>query len=694
MSRFTSAALSGAVLSSIALLVQSAHAEEAASGASTALPPVVVKQAAPKPAKPLAQRKKKPEPENPATGQAQAGQDESQVALSPSLQATPLSQLGSSVTVITSKDLEAKQTRTLTDALESVPGLNVTQAGGPGAITSVFMRGAGANHTKVLIDGIDASDPSSPDGAFDFGRLLTAGVDRVEVLRGPQSGLYGSDAIGGVIDIRTKPGSGPAQITATTEAGSFATFNQSAGVSGSSGPLSYSFNAAHFHAGDIPVTPPALLAPGEPRNNDSYDNHTYAGRLGLELSRNFDVGVIARFFDTRQFYTGTQYAPPTYDPMLEPTQSLGDTRQWFTRAFAHQTAFGGAFEQTLGVSYTDYWRQDNDAYYGLTLNSGDRVKFDWTGAIKLAPGQTLTVGAEHREDQLRNPQSAQVENNAGFVQLQSGFGGRLFNVASIRYDDNSAFGGATTYRIAPAFLIPETGTKLKASYGTGFKAPTLDELYVNYPNFGFHSNPDLKPEESRGYDAGFEQTLFAKRVEFGATYFHNDITNLITFGPTSTWPGYYTYYLNLPSARIDGAETFVTFKPRDDLKFRADYTYTMAMDAQKSEELRRRPKHKASVGADWQASQALNLSATLVYVGDFVDTDRFGSIPRLNAPGHTVVNLAGSYDFGNGLTAFARFDNLFNEIYEDPTGYLRPGFGAFAGMKVSLNASDLSTDRN
>ena len=264
-------------------------------------------------------------------------------------------------------------------------------------------------------------------------------------------------------------------------------------------------------------------------------------------------------------------------------------------------------------------------------------------------------------------------------------------MASVRYDSNSSFGDATTYRVAPAYLIPETGTKLKASYGTGFKAPTLDELYVNYPSFFFYANPDLKPEESKGYDAGFEQKLLAGRAGFGATYFHSDIKNLITYAATA--PAY-TTYVNIGSAKIDGVETYVTFKPRDDLKLGADYTYTMAMDAQASNELRRRPKHKASLGVEWQATGALSLSGTLVYIGDFIDTDRYGLIPRLNAPGHTVVNVSGSYDLGGGLTAFARIDNLFNESYQDPTGYMRPGLGVCGGMKVSLSASDLPTERN
>lgn len=219
MSRSLSAALGGAVLSSIALSVSTAaHAENAGSQPSTPLPPVIVKQAAPKPANRQSLQKKKPAPEQPASAPAREGEGSGQVAISPSLRPTPLSQLGSSVTVITGQDLEAKQNRTVPDALSGVPGLNVVQAGGSGGITSVFIRGTDANHTKVLIDGIDVSDPSSPDGAFDFAHLLTSGIGRIEILRGAQSGLYGSDAIGGVIDIRTVPGSGPAQVTGSVEA--------------------------------------------------------------------------------------------------------------------------------------------------------------------------------------------------------------------------------------------------------------------------------------------------------------------------------------------------------------------------------------------------------------------------------------------------------------------------------------------
>ncbi|MGO9171200.1 MAG: TonB-dependent receptor plug domain-containing protein [Rhodomicrobium sp.] len=695
MARMVSA-LSGVALSTSCLLatVDSQAQDQDAANKPPTLPPVIVKQDSSQHAKRRDLTKKKANPQATASPPADrgAGSSAEATAVSPTLQPTPVSQIGSSVTVITSQDIEAKQNRTVPDALSDVPGLNVVQTGGPGGVTSVFMRGTNANHTKVLVDGIDVSDPTSPDGAFDFAHLLTSGIDRIEVLRGPQSGLYGSDAIGGVIDIRTKPGSGPAQVTGSVEAGSFGTFNQTAGVSGSSGPFSYSFNAAHFRADEVPVTPLDLLPPGQARIDDSYDNQTYSARVGLAITKDFDVGVTARYVESALHFTGSEFNLNTFAYQPEPTQSQSDTQQWFTRAIAHQVLFGGAFDQTFGVGYTDYHRTDEDPAYGTSFNTGDRLKYDWTGIVKLVPGQVLTLGAEHQTDEIVNsPISAQMTNSAGFLQLQSSFGDRFFNAASVRYDSNDRFGDVTTYRIAPAFLIPETDTKLKASYGTGFKAPSLNELFVNYPDFFFYANPNLKPEESTGYDAGFEQKILAKRAEFGATYFHNGITNLITYEATA--PAY-TTYVNIARAETEGVETYFGFKPLTDVTLRADYTYTLAMDEELHEELLRRPKHKASLGAKWQATEALSLSATVIHVGDFVDTDRYGLIPRLNAPGYTVVNIAGSYDLGGGLTAFARIDNLFNEQYQDPTGFLRPGFGAFAGMKVSLNASELALERN
>ena len=604
---------------------------------------------------------------------------------------TPEDQLGSSVTVITSQEIEQKQERTLPEVLQDVPGLNVVQNGSPGGTTSVFIRGTNSNHTKVLIDGIDVSDPSSPNGAFDFSQILSSDIERIEILRGPQSGLYGSDAIGGVINIITKKGSGPAQFHASVEGGSFGTFNQTGGVSGSVSRFNYAFDVAHYRSADAPVTPTNLVPPGRPVNNDFYDNKTFATKLGAGLTDNFDVGLVARYVGTSLESTSDDFLGP------EAAPSYSDNRELFTRGTAHLVLFDGVFDQTVGLGYTDYRRRFFDPNAGTlafgndpSVFGGDRVKLDWQGNIKVMPGQVVTLGAEHQRDAIDDtaPVQATMSNNAGFAELQSSFGEHFFNAASVRYDDNSLFGGKATYRDAPAVLIPETGTKLKGSVGTGFKAPSLDELFDNsFAAFGFFANPNLQPETSFGYDLGFEQALLDKRVQFGSTYFHNDIRNLIASNAAGTTD------INIGRATTYGFETFISYKPIDPLTLRADYTYTAADDDILHAELLRRPKHKASLNATWQVSEAASLSATVLYVGPFIDINRSGSITGLTNDGYTLVNLAGSYALGHGVTAFARIDNLLDQHYQAATGFQNPGLGVFAGLRVAFDGAMLGAEQ-
>jgi vitamin B12 transporter len=593
---------------------------------------------------------------------------------------TPADQLGSSVTVITAEDIERKQERTLPDVLQDVPGLNLVQTGGAGGTAAVFIRGTNANHTKVLVDGIDVSDPSSSAGSFDFSQILAADIARVEVLRGPQSGLYGSDAIGGVINIITKTGSGPPKLRASVEGGSFGTFNQTAGVSGSVSRFNYALDVAHFHSDDTPVTPSNLVPPGRPANGDSYDNTSYATKFGAALTDNFDVGVTTRYVETALRSTSDDALGP------EATRSDSDNRELFTRGTAHLVLFDGILDQTVGVGYTDYRRRfldPNSTPSDPNFYRGNRIKLDWQGNIKLTPDHVLTLGAEHQRDAIddSSPVQARMTNDAGFAQLQSSFGQRFFNAISLRYDDNDRFGGKATWRVAPAYLIPETGTKLKGSVGTGFKAPTLDQLFDSFPAFGFFANPNLVPETSLGYDLGFEQRLFAQRVAFGATYFHNDIKNLIDYNDT------FTSTVNVGRATTYGAESFVSYDPSEQLKLRADYTYTIAENDVLRQTLARRPKHKASVNADWQVTAAVSLSATVLYTGPWVDSNRSGSQTGLIANGYMLVNLAGSYDIGHGVTAFARVNNLLDRQYQDPLGFQRPGLGIFAGVRVAFDTA-------
>jgi vitamin B12 transporter len=589
---------------------------------------------------------------------------------------TPELDVASSITVITADDIAARQVRTLSDLLKDVPGLNLVQTGGPGGQTSVFMRGTNSNHTKVLVDGIDLGDPSNPGGAFDLGQFLTQDIQTVEILRGPQSGLYGSDAIGGVINIITKSGSGPAQFNAGVEAGSFDTFNQAGSLSGSLDQFHYAATVEHFHAGATPVTPLDLLPPGQARIDDYDDNLTASTKLGLDVTNQFDLGLVGRYTDSHLRITGDNFA--NFPATPDTSQSDNNTLQYYTRATAHLLALDGALEQTVGAAYSDIkssqYSPDNPAAYLY----GERVKFDWQGILKLAANQQLLLGAEHQRDEITQPISAATNINSGYAELQSSFGGRLFDTISVRYDDNDRFGSQFTYRVAPTYLIEETATKLKASVGTGFKAPSLSQMFQNFPEFDFFGNPNLRPETSVGYDAGFEQSLAADKLRFGVTYFHNNIKNLIDDNAD------FTSLTNVGRAVTDGVESFVSYQPLNSLILRMDYTYLQATDEILHEELLRRPKHKGDLNAAWQASSRLRLNATLLSVSSWIDGNRDFSIPRLTAPGYTTVDCAASYDLTSHWAVFGRITNLFNRHYQNPDGFMQPTVGAFAGVKAKF----------
>ena len=592
---------------------------------------------------------------------------------------TPAREVASSVSIVTAADIEARQERTFADVLKDIPGLNVVQTGGPGGVTSVFMRGTNSNHTKVLIDGIDVSDPSNATGAFDFGQLLTQDIERVEVLRGPQSGLYGSDAIGGVINIITKSGNGPPHFEGLLEGGSFDTFNQAGTASGSQDALHYSASVAHFHAGATPVTPTDLLLPDEPRIDDYDDNLTLSTKLGLDVTRNFDLGLVARYSDIHLRTTGEDYLPvPPFTGYPASAQTTAATVAYAARLTAHLRSFDGVLDQTLGFAYTHERTDTVEPQTPAALNTGERRKADWQGNVRLATEHTLVLGAEYERDEVDQPISADVHITSGYAELQSHVGEHWFSALNARYDDNSRFGGKTTWRFAPAWLMTETDTKLHASVGTGFKAPTLSQLFQSFPEFFFFANPDLKPETSTGWDAGFEQGLIRNVLRVGATYYYNRIHDLITTDVTGTT------WANVGRATTDGVESFIAYQPLAALTLRIDYTFTEAEDEVLQQPLLRRPKHRGTFIATWQATHAWQWSLDLLSVSDWVDVSRDGFTTGIQAPGYTTVNIATRYDLNAHVALFGRINNLFDRHYENPVGFLQPSIGAYAGIRVSL----------
>jgi vitamin B12 transporter len=591
---------------------------------------------------------------------------------------TPMavSQVGSSVDVVTAADIAARQLRSLPDILQTMPGLNVVRAGGEGGQTSLFTRGTNSNHTKVLLDGIDISDPSTPAGAVDLGRVLAADVARVEVLRGPGSGLYGSDAIGGVVNIVTKAGEGPLSAMVRIEGGGFDTFNQTAEVSGSDSGFHYRATVQHLHAGATPVTPPDLLPPGQARNDDYFDGITASTRLGYDLTDALDLGLVARWSGNLSKITGDAFDPNTFASVPSPTRTRVTSQQYDVRGTAHWNL--GWLDQTLGLAYGSGQSRSADPSNGPSGSSADRVKLDWQGNVRVDDGQTLVLVAETARDAVHIPLSAGYTTNAGTAELQSDWGGGIFSAASLRYDDNSQFGDRLTWRIAPSIMLGDSGVRLKASAGTGFKAPSLDQLYHDYPSFFFFANPDLKPETSTGYDVGADWTPF-DGFTAGATWFRNDIKNLIATDPVT-----FSTVVNIGKAHTQGVELFAKWRVMETLNLRADYTYTDAIDGTTGLELLRRPRNKASLNAGWRFLPQAGLDATLLYVGPWIDGSRDFSIPRLKTDGYVTMDVAAHYDLDERFTLFARADNLFDERYENPVGFLGPERAFYAGVQAKL----------
>ncbi len=336
-----------------------------------------------------------------ANQDASAGGQLPQVLVTaPTTVPTPQNDVASSVTVITSQEMQDRQQRTVPDALETVPGLNVVQTGGPGGQTSVFIRGTNSNHVKVLIDGIDVSDPSNPNDTFDFGQLLTSDIERIEILRGPQSGLYGSDAIGGVINIITKKGHGPFKATGLVEGGSFGTLNQSANASGSQSIFNYTFNIAHLRSTDTPVTPLDQLLPGEKRNNNSYDNLTLSTKLGADVNEHLSLHYVGRYTTSSYFFTGDSFDDTTFLYYPSPTQSQQIDHDFYTRGEAVTSFFDDRWKNYLGINYTDAWSLNTVPDSDTENNLGKRVEFNDRSVIEALPGETVVLGVDHYTDTL------------------------------------------------------------------------------------------------------------------------------------------------------------------------------------------------------------------------------------------------------------------------------------------------------
>jgi vitamin B12 transporter len=597
----------------------------------------------------------------------------------------PLQDVTSSSTVITSTDLEQKQAGTVLDAIQSVPGVDIAQTGQPGETASVYIRGTNPEHTLVLFDGIPLNDPIGAPGSYDYlDGLSLDDVKQIEVIRGPQSTLWGSNAIGGVINIIPQSGPSPLGGSVLVEGGSYGTSHEAASAHGGDNGGYFNVDVSHFNTSGFP----ALEAQYGGTVNNGDDNNTASLGVGLNLTSNLQENVLVRY---SQSNTSIDADNENF-VLADDPDYFALQKQFMAASHTDWKLLDGSWEQILTASFADDNRLFNgvsnpyNTYFEQGNFDGQTAQINWQNNIGLAKEETVVVGIQGQQQwAISNDTNGYsdvtgsaftsvvpgttVQTASAFIESQTSIEDNFFFNLGGRWDDHSQYGVHTTYQAGLAYVVPDLNTKLKANYGTGFLAPSLYQLYA--PTYG---NASLLPETSVGYDIGFEQPI-GKDLTVGASYFDNDLTNLIQFVNT---------YSNVGQARSYGVESFVEFKGVKSLDIKGNYTYDNAQDLIANAPLLRRPQNKASGDVDYQLD-AVGLGASLIYVGNSYDMNYvtgFGNTVQLAS--YFLVNFRASYQVNSQVKLFARVDNLFNQYYEEAFGYTTPGLSVYGGTKVSF----------
>ncbi|MGA0530702.1 TonB-dependent receptor plug domain-containing protein [Hansschlegelia sp. KR7-227] len=622
----------------------------------------------------------------------------------------PQAAVGSAISSISGEELEQRQIRVVSDVLRELPGVAVNRTGPAGAATAVRIRGSEANQTLVIVDGIRVNDPGT-SGEFDFANLLNLEVERVDVLRGPQSALYGSDAIGGVINIVTRKGEpGPPRFRASIEGGSFKTMTGTASVSGGTEAYDFLFAGQGFSTRGVSTASRFdAVVPTRSLDHDGYKSGTGLAKVSVRPTEALEFTGVARYteFDAdRDGFGATSDGYPFAAAVDNRDTEKG--KQFFGRAQAKATLLGGAWDHILGLSYTN---QDRRSFAGTDLKTyaslGEMTRFDYQTNVRfetqgaLPASHVLTFGADHTRDAVKsftafpfpadapNPLRKHIDNAALVGQYQIGFFEKLFVTGSVRRDFNDRFEEATTYRFASAYTFDQTKTKIRGSWGTGVKNPTTFELFGFSGNYV--PNSDLKPERGEGWDVGVDQPIWDDRIVIDATYFQQRVRDLIS-SETVPDPGDPTGFVNRPinlagTSKIDGVELGLTLKPINGLTLRSAYTFTDGQDATGAT-LVRRPTHIASFNANYAfLDDRANVNLGVIYNGRQRDLAYdAATFARTSVPlkAYTLISLAASYKLHQNAEIYGRVENLFDKNYEEVLTYNTPGRTAYGGLKVSF----------
>jgi len=622
---------------------------------------------------------------------------------------TSIQRTGSAVSIIARAEIERGNPGSLVDVLRAVPGLDITETGGPGASTAIRLRGANAGQTLVLVDGVRVNDPGGASGEFDPAIIAPGLIDRIEVLRGPQSALYGSDAIGGVINIITKKGRGQPTYSVAIEGGSYGTMSAVGSIAGAPGPWSYAFSLSGarsegfsrygYRIGRLEGANNSDGIPGGGLEADGYSRIGGFGRIGFDPGNGFrfDIGVIA--VNTQQQYDAANTRAVPLATAFPDTPAYAKRRFVQVSANVEFDTLDGLLTHKIQLFANRTDRTFRDVSLGSTGGAlrqtsrtltdfiGDRVGAEYQATLRLQQFGSLIAGARLEREtadsfsqslapapgaRLRALAADQVTESA-FALWQWPVTERLTMSLGGRYDKVSDAGGFPTARATMAYRVRETGTKLRASVGTGAKAPTLFQRFS--PQYG---SPDLDPERSIGVDAGIDQDLFDGRVTLSATVFANRFRNLINFvsGPPCL-PTQSGCYVNVQRAATSGVEVSGRAIIIENwLNVSGAYTYLQAKDAVTNLTLARRPMHSGRL-----AFQFMPTSKWLIEPSVTMVSGRFsGNNETSRLAPYARLDVYTEYRFDQTWKAYARAENVANARYQEVYNYGTTGRAFYAGL--------------
>ena len=586
----------------------------------------------------------------------------------------------SEITVFSIKDIQDSKLIYLKDLIKQTVGLDIVQQGSSGGPVSLFLRGTNSGQTQIMIDNIRVYDPIATNAAFNLAHLSLDNIERIEIVRGAQSVLYGSDAMGGVINIITKKGRGKPSFSFLTGGGSYSSHKELLESSGKLKNLAYAISVSHYYNRGISQFKGTT-------EKDSYENIAASLRLDYDIDQDNTCGIIARFTDEQHDYDNSVGLKD--DPDLQ-----GEEEQLVLSNYI-ENKITDVWKQRIQYSFVRNYRQDSNDKDPSFPNDylrdwyiGENQQVDWQNTLSICQSATLVFGFDWQREKGNYYYyteylggSAETHFPKVISRTRGYYLNNMLNVkdrfrlnSGIRLDDHSYAGKKRTYKIDVSYLF-DWGTKFKGGWATAFKAPTLYQLHaLPDPWFG-GGNPNLQPEESQTYEAGFEQSAFGDKLDFGLVYFNTKLENLIdaVYNPV-TW--YTTQYANINKARIYGCELNLRFRPLKQLEFVCGYTWQDTENKSNGDELLRRPKHKSFLSCKYAPNGKVDLSLKFFYTGRRSDAGN-----RL-LKAYSRIDMSANYKLSINSELFLRIENLFDEIYEEAKNYAQPGRSFFTGIKL------------